>query len=346
MDRIQLIERLKFARTTIAPDQEIEVGLFEPGDALGVSLCYFEVYGGEFPIDHVHDPDEVIRRNAGDDQYTIVARTPRGEIVGLAGLFRHAPNPGVYEAGQLMLLKPYRSGRVSSELARQTVKVLPQTLDLGVVFTEAVCNHTVSQRLAHDHGHLPTGLEIECMPATAYAGERSGSRNVSLLLTFDVRKDQRHTVYLPEAHGDAVSTIYNRLGLDRRIGQGSDPAGTTDSDGFLLPQASFARITVQKAGMDFNDVVAKAESSAGPGGLVQMYMNLGDPAAPGAIGQLRENGYFFGGLLPLWFGTDGLILQKLPRSPAWDEVALHDPAARDLAAYIRKDYEGMGSNSR
>ncbi len=342
MDRIQLMERLKAAWTKIASDQEIEVGLFEPGDALGVSLCYFEVYGGEFPIDHVHDPDEVIHRNAGDDQYTIVARTPRGEIVGLGGLFRHAPNPDVYEVGQLMLLKPYRRGWISSAIARHIFELLPQSLGLPVVFGEAVCNHTVSQRLTHEYGHLPTGLELECMPATAYARERSGSRNVSLLLTFDVRKDQSHDVYLPEAHGDLIVKMYGSLGLDRRIGQGNDPAGTTESDGFLLPQAGFARITVQKTGMDFQDVVAKAESSAGPGGLVQIYMNLGDPAAPGAIGKLRENGYFFGGLLPLWFGTDGLIMQKLPRPPAWDEVVLHDPAARDLAAYIRKDYESMG----
>ncbi len=241
-----------------------------------------------------------------------------------------------------MLLKPYRSGRISSEIARHILEVLPQSLGLPVIFTEAVCNHTVFQRLSHDHGHQATGLELECMPATAYSRERAGSRNVSLLLTFDVRNDRSHAVYLPEAHGDVISDLYGRLGLDRRIGKGNDPTGLTDFNAFLLPQANFARITVQTAGMDFQDVVAKAESNAGPGGLVQMYMNLGDRATPRAISQLREHGYLFGGLLPLWFGTDGLIMQKLPQPPAWAEVSLHDPAAKALAAYIRQDHERLG----
>ena len=182
MDEKLLIERLKAARTEIEPGQDVEIVLFEPHDTLGVSLCYYEIYENSFPIDHVYNPEEVASRNATDDQYTVVARTPRKEIVGLAGLFRHAPNPEVYEAGQLMLHKAFSSDKISAQIARKIGVDLPRSLDLSVVFGEAVCNHMVSQRLALEQGHYATGLELECMPSSAYSKERSGSSNVSLLL--------------------------------------------------------------------------------------------------------------------------------------------------------------------
>lgn len=338
MDRSRLIKDLERARREIEPGQDVEVGPFEPGDAKGVSLCYYEIYGESFPIDHVYDPEAVILRNATDEQYTIVARTPKKEIVGMAGLFRHAPNPEVYEAGQLMVLKAFRNGSLSTELARRILGDFIHALDLSVVFTEAVCNHPVSQRLALEQGHHATGLELECMPSPAYSKERSGLRNVSLLLTFDVRKDQGHVVHLPDPYTGFLEKMYGDLGLERTPAEGGDFSGITESDEFSLPEAGFVRITLQRAGTDFQDVVERAEADAGKQGLVQVYINLGDSAAPGAVAHLRDRGYFLGGLLPLWFGTDGLIMQKLPQPPAWDELQLHGRATRDLVAFIRKDH--------
>ncbi len=340
MDKNLLIKRLKKAGTRIKAGQDVEVGLFEPDDALGVSLCYFEIYGNGFPIDHVYDPKEVVRRNATDDQYTVVARTPKKEIVGLAGIFRHAPNPGVYEIGQLMLQKAFRSGRISADIVQQAI-AQSLALNLPVIFCESVCNHPVSQRLAFEQGLNATGLELECMPSTAYEKERSGRRNISLLMSFDVRRDTKHKVHLPQAYAGFITKMYDDFGLVRETVEGSDFTGTTKSDEFLLPKEGFARITIQRAGTDFQDIIEKAESNAGKNGLVQVYINLGDKTAPKAIDHLRDTGYFLGGLLPLWFGTDGLIMQKLPQPPAWDELHLHGLAAKNLAAYIRRDHERM-----
>ena len=341
MSRVKLIERLQAEKTVIEAGQDVVVELFKPSDALGVSLAYFEVYGDSFPIEHVYDPEEIIKRNATEDQYTVVARTPKGEIVGLAGLFRHAPNKDIYEAGQLMVLKSYRSADVANKIAIKIHSGLTVSLGIDVVFVEAVCNHPVSQKLAYNEGLRPTGIELECMPAKVYSTEGKVSRNVSLLLMFSIHKDRSQQVYLPEIYAQYINGLYSSLGLVRREGVQADLDGETVFEEFLLPDAKFGRITIEKAGTDLSQVLNDLENKVGVGGLSQAYVNLGDKAVGEAVTLLREKGYMFGGVLPLWFGSDGMIMQKLPGEPDWSQIQLHDKGARDLLEYLRADYSKL-----
>lgn len=342
MSRIKLIERLQAEKTVIEAGQDVVVELFKPCDALGVSLAYFEVYGDSFPIEHVYDPQEIIKLNATEDQYTIVAKTPKGEIVGLAGLFRHAPNKDVYEAGQLMVLKSYRSADVGKKISSKIHGDLTVSLGLDIVFLEAVCNHPISQQLAYNEGFRPTGIELECMPAKVYSTEGKVSRNVSLLLMFAIYKDKSsQQVYLPEIYAKYINGLYNSLGLVRREGAKADLDGETVFEEFLLPDAKFGRITIEKAGTDLSQVTDDLEKKIGVGGLFQAYINLGDKAVGEAVTLLRKKGYIFGGLLPLWFGSDGIVMQKLPSEPDWSQIRLHDEGSRSLLEYLRADYSKL-----
>lgn len=341
MSRVKLIERLQAEKTVIEAGQDVVVELFKPSDALGVSLAYFEVYGDSFPIEHVYDPEEIIKRNATEDQYTVVARTPKGEIVGLAGLFRHAPNKDIYEAGQLMVLKSYRSADVGKKISSKILGNFSVNLGIDVVFVEAVCNHPISQQLAYNEGFRPTGIELECMPAKVYSTEGKVSRNVSLLLMFSIYKDRSQQVYLPEIYAKYINGLYSSLGLVRREGTKADLDGETVFKEFLLPDAKFGRITIEKAGTDLSQVLNDFENKVGVGGVSQAYINLGDKAVGEAVTLFRKKGYMFGGVLPLWFGSDGMIMQKLPGEPDWSQIQLHDEGARDLLEYLRADYSKL-----
>lgn len=333
-----LIKRLEAAKKVIGPDQDTVVELFRDEDALGVSLLYYEIYGDSFPVEHVYDPEEVRKRNHTDEQHTLVARTRGGDIVGMAGLFCHAPNQNVYEAGQLMLLKSYRHTRVAAELGRWSLGKLPEALSVSAIFVEAVCNHPVSQAMAHKQGLRATGIEMECMPAGVYSKEGGVVRNVSLLLMFKIFRATVVSVHLPQPYHEFMTRLYAQLGMERKELPSKALAGTTDSDAFLLPHAGIARITVKKAGTDFNRVIQDLEARAGEQSLIQVYLNLGDDACPQAVDLLREQGYFLGGLLPLWFESDGLIMQKLPGKPDWKGLHLHDRDAESILAFIRGDY--------
>lgn len=338
MGREELIRRLQEARREIEPGQDVTIGPFRPEDALGVALAYYEIYGDSFPLEHVYDPEEILHRNATDDQHTMVARTPRGEVVGLAGLFRHAPNPGLYEAGQLMVLPGYRRGKVAASLQREVFDNLRPRLGLPVFFLEAIGNHTASQHLAHSQGLVFTGLEVECMPSLAHAKEGGGSRNISLFLMFKVVEKASGHVHLPEAYREFCEALYAELGLPRVASPGAELSGETLADRFSFPESGLVRLTVHRPGKDFGEVVAAAEAQAGQG-LVQVFLNLGEAATPRAVDLLRGRGYFLGGLLPFWFGPDGLLLQKLPRDPDWDAIQVCGPEAEALRRVVREDFE-------
>ncbi|WP_187149281.1 GNAT family N-acetyltransferase [Desulforapulum autotrophicum] len=338
MELDRVIKHLKAEKRMVEPDQDAVVALFRDEDALGISLLYYEIYGDSFPVEHVYDPDQVKQRNHTDGQHTLVARTTKGDIVGMAGLFCHAPNQNVYEAGQLMLMKSYRHTRVAAKINQSILEKLPETLGVSAIFVEAVCNHPVSQAMAHKQGLHATGLEIECMPARVYSKEGGVVRNVSLLLMFKVFKDNGASVYLPQPYAEFMTRLYGQLGLERKNLAGEALAGTTDSDDFLLPNAGIARITIKKAGNDFNRVIQDLEARAGKQSLVQVYLNLGDHACPRAVDLLREKGYFWGGLLPLWFQSDGLIMQKLPGEPDWEGLHLHNKEAEAMLGFLRSDY--------
>jgi hypothetical protein len=145
-------------------------------------------------------------------------------------------------------------------------------------------------------------------------------------------------VYLPQPYAEFMTQLYGQLGLERKNLAGEALAGTTDSDDFLLPDAGIARITIKKAGNDFNRVIQDLEARAGKQSLVQVYLNLGDHACPRAVDLLREKGDFWGGLLPLWFQSDGLIMQKLPGEPDWEGLHLHNKEAEAMLGFLRSDY--------
>ncbi|UJX41120.1 GNAT family N-acetyltransferase [Desulfovibrio sp. JY] len=339
MGREELIRKLQECRREIEPDQEITIELFRPEDALGVALAYYETYGDTFPLEHVYDPEEIVRRNATDDQYTVVARTPRGEVVGLFGLFRHAPNPGVYEAGQLMVLKSYRKRHISTEFSLVAHDRLPKQLRIPVVFLEAVSNHTVSQLIVLPRGLVFTGLEVECMPSGGQAKADDASHKISLFLMFKLFEKPSCDVYLPEPYRTFCETLYAELALPRVFSPASALTGETVASPFFIQETGLLRLTVTRAGRDFDAVVAAAEAKAGPRGVLQIYLNLGDGAAPRAVAVLRDRGYFLAGLLPYWFGADGLLMQKVGRVPDWDAIQCVDRNAAAIRDMVREDFE-------
>lgn len=347
MDRNELIRKLRESHREIEPGQDFSIFPFRPEDALGVAQAYHDAYGDAFPLDYVYDPEELTRRNATGELHTMVARTPRGEVVGLFGLFRPAPNPSVREAGQLIVLKSYRKRNVASALNVEALDHMPLRLGLPVIFCEAVSNHVASQHLSEVQGMAFTGLEVECMPPRASAKADEAVRNVSLLMMFKVFAKSACAVHLPGAYRAFCEAVYAELGLPRTIRPGATPVGdTVVASRFVLPQTGLVRQTVQRCGEDLAELAAASEATAGDRGVVQVYLNIGDAGAPQAVEVLRDRGYFFAGLLPSWFGADGLAMQKVGQEPDWEAIQVCSPKAEAARNMVREDFKRVWKSGR
>jgi hypothetical protein len=54
---------------------------------------------------------------------------------------------------------------------------------------------------------------------------------------------------------------------------------------------------------------------------------------------MRQNGFFLGGYLPLWFGGDGLLFQKIPKSPDFNLLHVYSDEGGSVLKAVQADYE-------
>ena len=73
--------------------------------------------------------------------------------------------------------------------------------------------------------------------------------------------------------------------------------------------------------------------------VYQIVLPLGRTGCTGAVDAARTKGYFLGGLLPLWYDQDGLLLQKVAGKPDYSRIKLHPEGARMLLELIRSDHD-------
>jgi len=74
--------------------------------------------------------------------------------------------------------------------------------------------------------------------------------------------------------------------------------------------------------------------------VIQVWLNTGQPGVGHTAETLRSKGYFFGGVLPCWFGTDGLLMQKVLDEPDWEGTVLTGDRNQALAAMVKAEWAG------
>ena len=338
--REQNLARLRANHREIAPGQAVKIGAFRPEDAEGVARLYYAVYGENFPLDYVYDPAQIAAANAGPDLHHFVARTPSGEIVAITALFRVAPNPGVMESGGLMILPAYRGSSLVVRLTRASLETLPAQLGLNAIFGQSVCDHTITQKLARHFSSISSALELESMPPRPEDSTDGVGGRISLLNQFKIYRDLPHTVHLPRRHEDILRAVYARLGLEREFGPGLAARGRTRHATSVMEGAALAKLLVTEPGADLGDVIGIFEADNPGCHARHLLLPLAHPGLPEAAETARGHGYFFAGLLPLWTGTDVLLLQKLSAPPDFTLPRILTDDSAELLAHAARDHAG------
>ena len=99
------------------------------------------------------------------------------------------------------------------------------------------------------------------------------------------------------------------------------------------------RINVFYFGSDWSEVVQNilAEASVQQIISIQVWLDTSCSCIGEAVRVLRSHGFFFGGLAPRWFASDGLLMQKVTTDTRYDLFKLYSSPARDLFDFIRAD---------
>lgn len=335
----------------IEPGQEWTVELFSPEDAPGVTSLFREVYGEEYPVKTYLDPDLLIKENAAGRVISSVAKTSRGDIVGHNALFNSAPCKAIFETGAGLVHRDYRGGHgIFTQMVAHGLIVGKESYHVELAYGEPVCNHPFSQRLTRGMEFVTRAVEINLMPAAAYAREKSAPGRVTTLLEFRTLKSKPCTVYVPGAYEHLFPVFYAEMD-DARTFVLSDktlPAVPTRLTTQEFAFANVARVAVMELGADIVSVMGAEESRLFNQGIrvIQVWVPTGSPWVGQAVDGLRGMGYFFGGVLPRWLDTDAVLMEKVLDIPDWEGMVLHFDRARELVAHVRHDWErtiGEGS---
>lgn len=345
MNKEEAIRRLKEEDYKVKPGQSFEVGRMLPEDAWGVARCFFAVYGEHYPFDVNYIPEKLIEANRVGDVHSVVARTENGDIIAYGALFRSsAPSPKVYEDGQATVIPEYRSTFAVLCIQDYILNDLVPCEDIDQIFGESVCNHIITQRMLVIEDFIETGMEIGLLPAEAYRNPEFPNDRISTVLSFRRVRDEMRTVYVPPEYAQVLDYILSGLDISRKVVASekeipSAMAMSTELETRFFDFAKVARFSAHRVGKDFPEVLATAEKEAQSQGIqvVQVYVNLGEAWSGRATSVLREKSYFFGGFLPRWFDTDGMLMQKLVALPNFDSIKLFSQRSKDILEVIRRE---------
>jgi hypothetical protein len=322
--------------------QAIEIDFFRPEDAPGVARLFRQVYGEGYPIEIYYHPERLIEENAAGRVLSSVARTEAGEVVGHDALVLLDPAIRLYENAAGVVLSGFRGQGLFFSLMKHNIFEYAKRFGLEEILGEPVCNHLQLQKMCLKLGYRETGMEVDLMPASAYTQEQSAKGRVSVLLGYFLHKPVPRTVFLPPVYRNELEYLYAGLGVERTFGKtnGKLPAeGDCQGKMDAFASAQVARMAIHRIGSDFEAFILRLENEVCDRGteIFQVWLPLTSPFAPAATDILRTHGYFIGGLLPGWFGGDGLLMQKVQCETDWGGIALYSEHAKRIADIVRSD---------
>ncbi len=331
----------------VKPGQPFVVDRFTPDDARGIAHLFHAEYGSSYPVETYYYPERIIAENENGNIYSVVARTPRGDIIGHGALYRSSPHyQNLYEIGQCIILPDYRITFAAYKINMFAAETLTAITRPDGMFGEAVCHITATQKFSALVGMRNVAMEMDLMPAAAYEKSQSASGRVSCLIMFKSFSDRPHEVFIPERYRQAMEFVFSGVEITRTHtpSSGKLPGGRRSSlTKRFFKHAGVGRFNVVSAGEDFKTVVTALEMEGREQETLvfQFFLNLSEPWVGEAVEILREKGYFFGGCVPRWFDADGMLMQKILQPPSFDSPHLHSEKSRQLLELVRRDWQEL-----
>jgi len=325
-------------------DATYTVDLFRPEDARGVVRLFQAVYGDDYPVKLYYDPEKLTEANRTGDCRSVVARTADGQIVGVHHLIRSGLGDFIHEWAAGLVLKEYRSLGITEGIAKHLMDEVVPRLGIEEVFGEPTCAHVTMQKLSAGIGFIETALELCLVPANLYDRKKPASERMSTLLQFRCFKPKPHSIFLPRVYEDELRFLYSALDDERTLvstAEVAPEAVPTELRMQIYDAAQVAKIAIPRAGQDLASRLAELEQEALSKDVrvLQVWLKLDTPTVAAAVATLRSKGYFIGGILPRWFDTDGLLMQRLRCRPDFEVLALHSDRARSILQMVTQDWE-------
>ncbi|MDP2849238.1 MAG: hypothetical protein Q8O35_13780 [Humidesulfovibrio sp.] len=313
--------------------------------AAGAANVFRAIYGESFPMRYVYHADQLMAEIEGGRLCAALAFDQGQEAIGYASVYRNAPNPLLWEGGNLVLIPGRGDDRLGwslMEYFKQPGK-LPGPPPDGY-YSESVCHHYFTQVGCAKLGFHDCAIELDQLDGASFAEHRPSTDRVACVLQFYEQTGQPEPVCLPHRYADLLQRLAQPL-QPRKFLTSSLPlpeGGATASTSSYYESSRTWKLSVNEVGADWGSWLDKLLAEAHQRRVVslQVVVSMAVPCIGAAVEAMRERGFSLGGLFPRWFGADGIMLQQvLGKEPDYEGIKLYSQTARGLLGFIRDDQE-------
>ncbi len=330
-------------------DEQFRLVPVGPDNAVLVGAVFRAVYGEDYVDQLVYRPEELLKKIAQGRLAGLLALDNAGRPAGYAALGATAPNPCLWEEKGLIVVPAYNKTDAGILLACYFGNPAVWPAGVAGVFAAAVCHHYFSQVICAKAGWIASAIQLDLFDAAILHERPAGVGRISCSLFFSLMPPAGGRSYWPSAYRGILSS----LAAARREPEGelsTEPlpgVGATDVQVSSVTASRSLTVNVFRIGGDWAAVVDGLAAEARRERLVsvQVFIDTANPAIGAAVELLRARGFFFGGLAPRWFGSDGLLMQRVFADTRYDLIKLYPDTAGRLLAFIRSDRLAVGKES-
>ena len=312
------------------------------GDAEDISKLIYRTYRYSYPKEEMYYPEKVRGFIRSGKKFGVIVRTAEGEAVGYFAVIR-MPDSNIGEIGEAVV-SPGHRGRGIMKMMIDALIGMARERKLSALFGEAVTVHTISQKVNMKFGFRSTALLLGAFPPSKIVGLReSYPQRVSVVVDFlSLKPLEERTVFVPGEYRNMVRRIYRNLGTPVRMGRGK--AALTDKSRLSFSvnySQGTAVIVVKHAGEDLGERVKRKLSVLMRKGIKVIYADLPveSPRTPEACRVLRDIGFIFAGILPLFHRErDYLRVQFTRESFDFSKIEVLSDTAKSLKRFVKREY--------
>ena len=326
-------------------EQDFQLVSVDAVNAKHVGTVFRSVYGNDFPIQYVYQPEAVAAEIAAERLTAVLAFDAAGQPAGYVSMFKNAPNFQLWEVGNMVVNPVYKQSRLSLLLANccQNAELMNIAGSDGL-YSEAVCHHYMTQVGSAKAGMADYALEIDQLAGSSFKEHCADTERISCVFNFIEYTKPSLPTYIPPVYETMVRTLLEPLAhREILISAAALPQqGNLRKEEKYYEFAGTWKLAVWETGAKWREEVEALLQEAARRKVVslQVAIDMALPHLGAAVEEMRKQGFFFGGVLPRWFGSDGLLMQVvLGGVPNFAGAKLYTQTARSLRQYCQADWE-------
>lgn len=329
-------------------DQKYELRPVKEEDSGHVSRLIYRCYGYDYSKEDLYFPSRVERALRHENKFGVMVRTKDEIPVGYFAVIKNRDSQ-IGEVGEAVVIKQHRGQGLMKRMLNELIE-MSQEKGLVGLYGKAMTVHTISQKVNAKFGFSSTAFIIAKSPRF-YRKTSGGSDREAIGAILDFRvlaPEWNVSVYLPKLYESVLRDIYSQFDkkpVFKKLAEKPQKLEKeTQLDLSFNYESNNALIIVREYGDRFERKCLQMFKSLEALKLGAIFIDLPlqnewiDPA----VEWLREQGYIFCGLMPLFHHEkDHLRMQKINLSIDFDTLETYSETAAALKELIREEYHEL-----